>query len=180
MIKTYFFDLMGTLAKVDNMSPLEDLISQEQHNFLLKHDLTNLNSPKENKGEIERRLYSSNIKLYPDSEIIIETLKDEGYKLGIISNIYSISKEKVENHFSNFLNNFDILVWSCEVGLAKPDRRIFMYTLDKLNKDFNLKIVPEEVIMIGDNYKDDIFPAKEIGMQTKLINRTKQSLYEII
>lgn len=180
MIKAYFFDLMGTLASVEDMSPLEDLISEEQHEFLLKNNIGNFNSSDETKEEIENRLYSSKISLYSDSEAVIDVLKEEGYKLAMVSNIYSVSKDKVKRSFSDFLNKFDVVMWSCDAGLMKPDSEIFIKTLEKLNRDYNLSIVPNEIVMIGDKENKDIIPARNLGMEARLIDRTKQSLYDII
>ncbi|MCL5018839.1 MAG: HAD family hydrolase [Candidatus Pacearchaeota archaeon] len=180
MIKAYFFDLMGTLIYVDKMSPLKNILPREQHQFLLKNDISKFISSDKNRNEIEKILYSADISIYSDSDTVIKTLKDEGYKLAIISNIYSVTKDKIENNFKNFLNNFDVLTWSCECGLVKPDKEIFTHTLDKLNREYNLNIALNEVVMIGDRMDRDVQPALEIGMKAKLIDRTKQGLEDVI
>ena len=92
----------------------------------------------------------------------------------MITNIYELSAIKFEEKYTGFLNKFDTLTFSCDVGLMKPDHRIFNYTLT------NLLIKPEEAIMVGDNTKRDIIPAKELGMKTILIDREKQRLEELI
>ncbi len=49
---------------------------------------------------------------------------------------------------------------SFQLGLSKPDKEFFHAALRRLNVPAN------EVVMIGDTYKNDILPAIELGMKT--------------
>jgi putative hydrolase of the HAD superfamily len=53
---------------------------------------------------------------------------------------------------------FSCVVIATEIGLKKPDPRIFTYTSDKLS------LKPGECLYLGDNYENDIIGAKEAGM----------------
>lgn len=52
-----------------------------------------------------------------------------------------------------------------ETKFLKPDPRAFLAVLEKL------KIKPEETLMVGDELKRDLMPAKNLGMETILIDR---------
>lgn len=53
---------------------------------------------------------------------------------------------------------------SGEVGMRKPDRQIFLYALDRLERE------PEECIFV-DNSVKNLLVAEELGIQTILFNR---------
>jgi len=55
---------------------------------------------------------------------------------------------------------FSELVISDEVGLHKPDERIFKYALDKTGAK------PWRCVMVGDRVDNDVRPAKLLGMRT--------------
>lgn len=57
---------------------------------------------------------------------------------------------------------FSGLITSEEVGVEKPNPRIFQTLLDKVG------VAPDACVMIGDNYQNDIKPAMELGMQAIL------------
>jgi HAD superfamily hydrolase (TIGR01509 family) len=52
-----------------------------------------------------------------------------------------------------------------ETKFSKPDQRAFLTVLDFF------KIEPKEVLMIGDEIERDLIPAKNLGMETILIDR---------
>lgn len=58
---------------------------------------------------------------------------------------------------------------SKELGTKKPDIVYFRGILDKL------KLKPNEVIMVGNEYSKDIVPAKTIGMRTILLSEANST-----
>jgi glucose-1-phosphatase len=89
---------------------------------------------------------------------IIEKLKDR-YKLGCLTNT-------MPEHFSYHKKNktyshFDVVVASHQVGLTKPDRRIFLVTLKRLG------IKPAEAVFVDDN-KVFVRAACGLGMKSIL------------
>ena len=60
----------------------------------------------------------------------------------------------------SFTNYFETVIDSSEVGIRKPDPKIFQIAVDRLG------VLPEEVIVIGDSYSRDIVPSKTIGCST--------------
>jgi len=111
-------------------------------------------------------------KPYPDVHDVLSKLREK-YVLGIITNgptIYQreeISLLKLETYFSHILI-------AEEVGFRKPAKEIFQTALKKV------ACHPEEAVMVGNNPREDIKPAKKLGMETVLldpINRfTKEDL----
>ena len=96
--------------------------------------------------------------LYSDAEAALKQLKKSGYHLGIIANQEAGLNERLEKW--GIIQYFDIIVSSSEVGVLKPDIRIFRKAIMKAN------CRPEECIMIGDRLDNDIIPAGSIGMKT--------------
>lgn len=117
--------------------------------------------------------------LYPDSEEMISKLRPN-YKLAIISNMYDITLQRIRELYPEFLSNFDVLSFSAELGLMKPDPKMFIHTLNKLNDTCDSSISLQEVVMVGDSIKDDITTAHNLGMWTRLIDRTKENLEAIL
>lgn len=80
------------------------------------------------------------------------------YKVGLVSNFYG-NLEEVLKDFS-IRDCFDDVVESAIVGISKPDKRLWQYALDRLQTK------PEDAIVIGDSYKKDIMPTKQLGCST--------------
>lgn len=171
-IKAYFFDWMKTLGDVvpDNTEEIKGLVTKNQNILLLTQKFKDADIS--NKPLVYFSLRDVNLPLYRDSEEIISKLR-LNYRLAIVSNMYDITIQRIRKLYPEFLNNFDVLSFSAELGLMKPDPRIWIHTLDRLNETHNLNILPQEVVMVGDSVIDDITPAQNLGMQTKLIDRNK-------
>lgn len=86
---------------------------------------------------------------------LIKELKERGYKLYVLSNM---SKEYIAylRRFPVF-ELFDFQVVSCEIGLGKPDHRIYEYLLSHCQLD------PSETIFIDDR-NDNVEAAAEFGI----------------
>ena len=67
---------------------------------------------------------------------------------------------------------FDEVVVSCDVGLRKPDIKIYRLIL----KRFGLKA--KEVLFI-DNQKWNLVPAKKLGMKVLLFKENKKTIKDI-
>lgn len=71
------------------------------------------------------------------------------FKVGIITN-GSTQRQKAKIINTNLNNYFDTIIISEEVGLSKPDKRIFELALSKLNAQ------PENTLFVGDDLEKDI------------------------
>jgi putative hydrolase of the HAD superfamily len=54
---------------------------------------------------------------------------------------------------------------SDEIGIRKPNPKIYSYALEKLSAE------AEQSLFIGDRFDYDVIPAKQAGMKTCLIHR---------
>lgn len=107
-----------------------------------------------------------------DNEInkILEKLSSV-YQLIILTNGFSKEQNlKIRNlEIEPYISNIYI---SENIGMEKPDLRLFQ----KVIADEN--VLPENVLMIGDSLKNDILPAKEVGMKTLHLNYSEVKIYD--
>ncbi|SHE12834.1 Pyrimidine 5'-nucleotidase YjjG [Chlamydia abortus] len=157
------------LAKDKKIHLTEELIVQQlidSHNKLERHPMKsavrNLVS-----GEEEREYILSHLKYnvdlekpYPEAEGLLKELSTR-YNIGIIANQIAGTSQRLEKH--GLLKYITICFSSAEVGLSKPDIRLFQKALNEANCE------PRRAVMIGDRMDNDIKPAKELGMWAVLI-----------
>jgi putative hydrolase of the HAD superfamily len=70
-------------------------------------------------------------------------LKQRGLLTAILSNMGDAVLAAVQREFS-WLSRFDALVWSCQLGVVKPEPAIYRYALEKLGTR------PEETLFLDD------------------------------
>jgi len=92
-------------------------------------------------------------------------LKKQGYKIAVLSDQWFLSKEALMPE--KIYKNFDETIVSCDVGVRKPNQKIYQLAVKKL------KVSPKEILFI-DNQKWNILPAKKLGMNTILFKSNKQ------
>jgi putative hydrolase of the HAD superfamily len=92
-------------------------------------------------------------------------LKENGYKIGLVSN-WSDEVPTVWNDIP-LSDYFDVSVFSCRVGIMKPDPRIYHMACDQLS------IKPEECLFVGDGDSGELSGASGVGMSTVLISDDK-------
>lgn len=91
------------------------------------------------------------------------------YKLHIITNGFEeVQQKKLKN--SGIVHYFSTVTTSEEVGVKKPNSKVFLTALKKANS------LPEESVMIGDSLEADILGANNIGMQTIFYNYRNESI----
>ena len=95
---------------------------------------------------------------YDDCPTVLKTLRQRGFRLGIIANQLPGTEQRLRNW--NLAQYFDVIAASSEIGAAKPDPTIFLYALGQAG------CAPENAVMIGDRIGNDILPAKALGMKT--------------
>ncbi|SFG34082.1 HAD family hydrolase [Sporolactobacillus nakayamae] len=95
--------------------------------------------------------------LYPK---VIELLSDLSarYHLGIIANQSDDAQERMKK--LNIHEYFSVFALSGELGIKKPDARIFSYALEQAG------CTPGEAYMVGDRLDFDIYPANKLRMKT--------------
>ena len=88
---------------------------------------------------------------------LLESLKEKGYKIYLLSNWHKQSFEVVYKKY-NLLKNFDGMVISSDVYLLKPEPQIFINLCSKY------EIKPEESVFIDDMVLN-VDVAKELGFK---------------
>jgi putative hydrolase of the HAD superfamily len=78
------------------------------------------------------------------------------HKVGMITNAWSEIRVALENEW-HIADAFDPLVISAEVGLVKPDPRIYRLALERLG------VAPEEAVFI-DDFEVNVAGARAVGM----------------
>lgn len=94
-----------------------------------------------------------------------------GYQTAILSNSFVGAREKEQERY-RFHEMTDQIIYSHEVGLAKPDKRIYALTCDRL------KVQPEEVIFL-DDAQPYVTAAVEYGIHGILFKENAQAIADI-
>lgn len=111
-------------------------------------------------------LFAANVaSLYNDTIPTLQQLKEDGYKLAIVSNWDTpldplAERLEIDKYFDAITSSHDERVRS-----AKPDPHIFEYTLNAVG------VSSAETIHVGDTYEADIVGAVKIGIRPILIDR---------
>ena len=104
---------------------------------------------------------------------MLQYLKDKGYKIGMISNgFYEVQHCKMRS--SDIEHFFDVVVLSDDIGVNKPDRRIFDHALKKAGAK------AETSVIIGDNPDTDIAGAIAAGWNAIYFNPENKDLPDTI
>ena len=108
---------------------------------------------------------------------MLETLKQRGYTMHIITNGFHES-QNIKFSESGLKPLFDILLCSDQVGVNKPDAKIYRRALQLAGAE------RKESLMIGDNLIADCVGAREQGIDQvffnpKRIKHTEKVTYEI-
>jgi len=92
----------------------------------------------------------------PDAVPTLEELRRRGHKLGMISACSQDVPDVWER--TAFADLFDSAVFSCSVGISKPDREIYDLAAEELG------VEPGECLFVGDGANDELPGAERAGM----------------
>jgi epoxide hydrolase-like predicted phosphatase len=93
-----------------------------------------------------------------DVKNYVKKVRSAGYKTCICSNNFETRVRELDKKFS-FIQEFDVVVFSYQVGVMKPDVKIFQELVKKI------RVNPEEIIYSDDN-EDKLEGAKSLGIKT--------------
>ncbi len=86
------------------------------------------------------------------------------YRLGLVTNgVHDLQHQKIER--ARLQGAFQTIVISGEIGIGKPDRRIFEHALDALGVRAN------QAVMVGDSLTRDVQGARQAGLRAIWLNR---------
>lgn len=104
-----------------------------------------------------------------DDEMValVGELADRGRTLGLLSNIIGDLVPRFEARHGAWLSRFDERVYSCRIGVAKPDRRAYEICAGRLG------VEPADVLFFDDNERN-VLAARETGMRAELFTSPAQ------
>ncbi|AMB86694.1 hypothetical protein AWM79_15845 [Pseudomonas agarici] len=197
--KVLLFDLYGTLLKFSSSSLVREvselleaprgivaanILRRELYCLSVDkkeifYDLLNLlNIPIQKKNNyqlacahiLDKHLES--ISVFDSALGILSFLKARGYRLGLVSNLASPFKEPVYKFSLNKF--FDVMMFSCDCAIAKPNPAIYEMTCKAL------KVKPEKCTFIGDSAVNDCLAPISVGMKALLIDGNNSSTHPSI
>lgn len=100
-----------------------------------------------------------------------QKLKENGIKTAILSNMGDSVLESIQREFK-WIGNFDVLVWSYQLHMAKPDPQIYLHALEKLGTK------PEETLFLDDKQVnvDAAIALKMKSLQFSTVDRLRADL----
>ena len=142
---------------------ITDLLVISLKEVLSKHDINIDNQVLIEIVEQFWKFLIQNCKLFPDVQLIIPSLIDSGYTLGLITNgDKDVTIEILKKH--NLWKTFQVKIISSVIKEYKPSVRLYQEAIKKAN------CLATEILYIGDS-EVDIQGAKAVGMFTVILNR---------
>jgi HAD superfamily hydrolase (TIGR01662 family) len=111
---------------------------------------------------VNKDLEMQKVELYPDVAPTVDKLRNIGVETAIVTTIATwrfvplLEENKIE---------IDYICTAKEAGAVKPNPRIYRAVLKRFG------ISAQEAMMVGDDVKTDILPAKLVGMKAILLSR---------
>jgi epoxide hydrolase-like predicted phosphatase len=93
------------------------------------------------------------------------------YRTAILSNAAAGGRREEDRRYG-FATMADVLVYSYEVGIEKPDRRIYEITCERLG------VRPSEVVLL-DDVEVNVTAARRLGMRAVLFQSTTQAITDV-
>jgi putative hydrolase of the HAD superfamily len=106
--------------------------------------------------------------LNPDASKVLQLLRDQNKRVGIICNTgitpgFGLRKVLTDMQVADY---FDLMLFSDEVGVRKPNVEIFKIAAQKLHTE------PHNIVHVGDNIKSDVWGAQNAGFRAILLETT--------
>jgi epoxide hydrolase-like predicted phosphatase len=189
-IRAIFIDLGGVIVRTEFQAPRQHLSEragvniEDLYKFVFKSESsrqasTGQISEKEHWTGIVRRLHLPESEMHAIREEffagdiidlqLLNALRDykKKYKIGLISNAWDgLRTWIIQNKFDDA---FDAMVISAEVGIMKPDVRIFQIALEKLG------VKATEAIFL-DDFPENVAAANALGMHSIQFTETNKAL----
>jgi FMN hydrolase / 5-amino-6-(5-phospho-D-ribitylamino)uracil phosphatase len=119
--------------------------------------------------ELDHSAYSKSISVDPEVLATLKRLSGEGYAMELVSNVallpHLMRADLDRLGIGRYLSGS---VFSSEVGVRKPDPRIFREALARIGAD------PATTVFVGDRLYDDVSGARAVGMRTVLTRQYRQ------
>ncbi len=99
------------------------------------------------------------------AESLLRCLQARKHPMAVVTNGSKSQRDKIEALGAS--RYFEVVLVSEELGIAKPDPRIFRQALSRLNA------APDRSVFVGDSMEHDIAGARNAGMMTVYIRKGK-------
>jgi putative hydrolase of the HAD superfamily len=98
---------------------------------------------------------------------IVRKLRERGLKTAIVTNVIPelLEHQKKKVQALGIAELFDVIVYSAEMGIHKPDRRIFDHAAQLLG------VSNGECLFVGDDPDSDVVGARTAGMEAVWLDR---------
>lgn len=100
---------------------------------------------------------------FPETEATLQRLRAVGFTLHVVSNNVDYLPLLLSN--LGWSGLFESVTYSQELGIAKPDPRLFHFALRRAG------CRPEEALHVGDSWESDYLGALDAGMGAVWLNR---------
>jgi putative hydrolase of the HAD superfamily len=110
-------------------------------------------------------------KLVDGAKDLLFALKDQGYKIGLISNTGRTPGRTMRSVLEDYglRKCFNAMTYSDEAGYIKPNKRIFEVALRELGAK------PAQTVHVGDNPLLDVYGAKAAGCRAILFTKYQEN-----
>lgn len=154
------------LSNVDCVDYVESCLKYQDNGYADKHEAYKLvcGTLDSSAVRLADHLFEDFKEHYGDDSVlfpkVFETLSilNSKYLMGLVSN-GKTKGQSAKLEASGISGFFSSICISEEIGVKKPDPRIFMKCLD------DLSVQPKEAVFVGDNPSADIEAAKALGMR---------------
>ncbi len=194
MIKTVIFDLGGVLVRTVDPRPRQQLaqklgLTYDQLNNLVygsntaglattgkitaaehkKAVLETLNLPADSFSEFGNQFWGGD-RLDSELTTFIKGLQGD-YTTALLSNAWDDLRPLLVNLWK-IEGIFDHIFISAELGLAKPDPRIYHHVIEELNQD------PAKLVFV-DDFIENVLAAQQTGLNAVHFRDQEQALHEL-
>lgn len=115
-------------------------------------------------GDTYARIRDERLELFPDALEVLDTLREKGYPMGLITN-GPADIQRQEAQTLGIESYFNPILIEGEMGFGKPIPEVFARALAAHSLE------PHQTLMVGNSYKHDILPAIEAGWRTAWIRK---------
>jgi putative hydrolase of the HAD superfamily len=143
----------GELAELREMAPMTDAIRAFGASPEVAEEIVSMRRAVTQRGLVP----------VPGAVETIVELRVRGLRVGLIT----ICTDDVPALWPEtaFHGLFDAEIFSCSVGLRKPDPRIYLLACEQLG------VEPHEALFVGDGANDELAGAERVGMTAVLLER---------